>query len=64
MSLIRAEYEYLKGNKDYWAAWGAAMSVVMDYCKRHGYGDFGKPTPSGEKMIEIFERDHPHGSED
>lgn len=62
MSLIRAEYEYLKGNAEYWKAWGAVMGVAMEYCQEGGFGDFGKPTASGLKMIEIYEKDHPNGN--
>lgn len=62
MSLIKAEYEFLKGNKGYWTSWGAALSVVTEYCKQAGYGTFGEPTIRGKQMMEIFERDFPNHS--
>lgn len=51
------DYYFLKGDTGYWPGWGAAFGVVADWCKGHGYGDFGKPTERGKKAIEAYEKD-------
>lgn len=49
------DYEFLKGNTEYWPSWGAGFAVVYEYCKNCGYGNFGKPTKRGKKAMEEFE---------
>jgi hypothetical protein len=54
--LTEYDYAYLKGDKEVFPEWGAALSVVMTYCRNHGYGEFGKPTKLGKKVMEEYER--------
>lgn len=55
MHLIEPDYQFLKGNKEYWRVWGGAYGVVMEFCQENGLGDFGKPTPKGLKLMEDYE---------
>jgi len=52
------DYEFLKGNEVYWATSGAALWTVYEWCRGNGYGDFGKPTERGKKVMEEYELEH------
>lgn len=49
------DYEYLKGNTVYWPRWGAALSVVSEWCRKHGYGLFGEPTEAGKAAMKEYD---------
>lgn len=53
--LTEHDYEFLAGNTTFWPAWGAAFGVVTEWCRNHGYGDFGEPTPKGKVAMRLFE---------
>lgn len=50
------DYEYLKGNRVYWATPGAALNNVYEFCKNRGYGSFGAPTSHGKGAMTEYER--------
>lgn len=50
------EYEFLKGNEEYWPSWGAAFAAVTDFCQEFGWGGFGRPTERGKKAMEVYEQ--------
>lgn len=59
--LTEHDYEFLKGNKVFWPippgrSWGAALSVVMEWCRNQGYGDFGSPTERGLEAMQAYEK--------
>ncbi len=55
MKLTQFDYEYLTGT---WVgARGAAFNVVSEDCRSVGYGDYGKPTKTGERAIGQYEED-------
>lgn len=56
--LNEPDYEFLKGNSDYWRGWGAALNLTYEYCMNNGYGNFGLPTTRGKKAMEHYEREH------
>lgn len=49
------DYGFLKGDTEMWPRWGAAMSVVMEYCKNLGLGNFGEPTELGVKVMREYD---------
>ena len=52
------EYEYLKGNTQYWPRHGAAMAVVRAFCNDNRLGDFGVPTEKGLACMQAFEKEN------
>lgn len=56
--LTQFDYEYLKGNKEFWDIKGAAFNCVYEDCKNTGFGSFGDPTEHGKKVMEAYEREH------
>lgn len=54
--LTEHDYAFLQGDDSFWPCWGAAMSVVMEFCQESGYGSYGKPTERGKKAMEAYER--------
>jgi hypothetical protein len=56
--LCEFDYTFLKGDEEAWPCWGAAMSVVMEYCKNQGLGSFGSPTYKGLRKMEEYEREN------
>lgn len=57
MKLNEFDYQYLKGNTEFWAVRGAAFNVVYEDNKEDGLGFFGKPTKRGREMMEVYERE-------
>jgi hypothetical protein len=55
--LTEFDYEYLKGNEEFWDVKGAAFNVVYEWCKNHGYGRYGGPTESGLAAMKRYEED-------
>lgn len=53
--LTEHDYEFLAGNEVFWPRWGAALSVVSEWCRGKGYGDFGKPTERGRVAMAAYE---------
>lgn len=53
--LTEHDYKYLQGDKVFWPSWGAALGVVMEWCRNQGYGEFGTPTERGKKAMEEYE---------
>lgn len=58
MRLTSYDYGFLKGDEEMWPRWGAALGVVMEDCRRAGYGGFGDPTEPGKVAMEEYERTH------
>ena len=56
--LTKYDYGFLKGDEVMYPRWGAALAVVMEWCKNKGYGKFGEPTEAGLKAMEQYEKDH------
>lgn len=56
--LTSFDYTFLKGDEEEWPCWGAAMSVVMEYCRGQGLGSFGSPTYKGLRKMEEYEREN------
>ena len=54
--MTQFDYEYLKGNEDFWSVRGAAFNVVHDWCKKRDYGYFGKPTKRGRDAMYVYEQ--------
>lgn len=54
--LNESDYKFLKADETYWTRWGAAMSVVYEYCRNNGYGGWGDPTQKGLKAMEFYEK--------
>lgn len=47
--LTEQDYKYLKGEKtDNIIQWD---TIVAEWCRNQGYGEFGRPTESGKKAI-------------
>lgn len=64
-ALTLFEYQFLKGNVGFYPSRknttltknsGAAATVVSEWCRRHGYGEFGVPTVRGKLAMEEYER--------
>lgn len=53
--LTEYDYTFLKGDEKAWPHWGAAMSVVMSYCRGKGFGGFGDPTEQGKIAMKEYE---------
>ena len=53
--LTEFDYGFLKGDKVMWPSWGAALGVVMEFCRRHGLGEFGEPTEYGLVAMKRYE---------
>lgn len=49
------EYDFLKGDKEAWPCWGAAMAVVYEFCLENRLGTFGDPTEKGKQLMEAYE---------
>lgn len=52
------DYTFLKGDEEAWPCWGAALSVVSEYCRGQGLGSFGSPTYKGLRKMEEYEREN------
>ena len=57
IKLTEYEYGYLKGDKEMWPHWGAALAVVYEFCNNQGLGRFGEPTKRGVQMMEQYEQE-------
>ena len=51
------EYAFLKGDEEVFPQWGAALSVVYEFCRNQGLGGFGDPTERGRQMMEQYEQE-------
>lgn len=54
--LTSHDYTFLKGDSAEWVTYGAAFCVVSDWCRAHGYGDFGEPTERGIEAMWAYEQ--------
>lgn len=52
--LTKWDFEFLKGNEPFWDIKGAAYNVVSEWCRNHGFGNFGEPTELGKKMMLLY----------
>jgi hypothetical protein len=55
LKLTKFDYEYLTGT---WSgSKGVAFQAVDLFCGKNDLGDYGKPTPKGEKALAAFLRE-------
>lgn len=50
------DYQFLTGTWE--GPWGAAMSIVYEFCKNQGLGGYDDPTDRGRQVIRRYEMAH------